>query len=320
MAAIGWLAGTIAILATRPPRQDGAIRIEPVGRADAAPAAPRPVVVAADAASPRVDAALIANVDGGGSWTIDEHVTTRGVGECGGEEGTRSWTLHYANLSHGILSFEEVCPHGSGLSVRLAAVFDFDGDGVLEAVVSTAMTGPVGAVTDAATIYSIRNGEIVAYTPPEGGALPSFSEVSDVDDDGRPDLLSRGEWEDVGPKECGGGDIFLVAPIIAYHARPGGAFVVDEVTQKHLKEKCEAASSLSDVLGNEDPVDFEAFGNAIACARAGGSTAANVERELRKSCAAFECPKGDEDAGKRRCPAWSLKLAKKNPRVVLSRP
>jgi hypothetical protein len=137
--------------------------------------------------------------------------------------------------------------------------------------------------------------------------VPAFSDVQDIDNDGRPDLLSRLHYEQIGSSTCGVG--FVVEPIFAFHSLRGGGFTrTDAVAKKYFDDKC-GSGTLENALDQGGDL-----GKAIVCARVRGKGVDTVVHTLTSHCAKFsdtDCDPTENDAGKRLvCPSWALTLAK----------
>lgn len=248
-------------------------------------------------------------------WVLEHRTVDRGIGSCGGMESTITPRLRFQSDGGAIVrelaAIDESCPHGVSRTNTVEKTFDFDGDGTPELMIVTETTGPTGPAFEESAIWTMKGSKISPYLPPEAGAVPVFSDVQDVDKDGRPDLLSRLGYTQVGaPPACGVG--FVVPPLFLFHSRPGGTFTrTDAVAKKHLDDTC-GPTPLAKVLENEGDL-----GTAVACARAKGQGADAVAHTLTTGCLTFSataCDPTANDAGKRAaCPSWALTLAKQSP-------
>lgn len=157
--------------------------------------------------------------------------------------------------------------------------FDYDGDGVAELLVSATRSNEEGLnehfpfQTHFGVVWAVRDGAVVAYAPSASIVIRSFS---DVDGDGRPDLITtRGV-----SVETDDGDVTsytLEGPEWAAHALPSGKFSFDDsVATSHIRRFC-ADESLrtADALG---------LVRAAACARANGESPKLVERDYVARC------------------------------------
>lgn len=278
---------------------------------DAAP--PAPVVLAVDASGPP-SAIIDANDD---PWFVEHTSVERGIGECGGMEEVLHPRVRHAGTADAgapvikeLATIDSFCPHGSSTSITEHRAFDFDGDGVTELMLVSETVGAQGVSASTSSLWTRKGDAIVPY-----GRAPafSFSGIEDVDDDGRPDLLSRLDYDEIARPRCGNG--FVVAPIFVFHSLPNGDFTAkDTVAKEHFERQC-SKDPLDVQLRNAD--SSSDFANAIVCARVHGATAEVVKRALEKHCTSFsveECNDAKDDDGGRRvaCPKWTLELAKKN--------
>jgi hypothetical protein len=251
-------------------------------------------------------------------WFLEHRTIDHGVGICGGEETTEFPRLRFESDGGArvldLQSIDDSCPHGTSRTRTVQKMFDYDGDGSPELLVVTQTTYGSGLVGEESNIWTVRGTDIQVFRM-EAGPAPSFTDVDDVDADGRPDLISRGTFTDsVVTMSCGTG--FVTAPIFLHHSLPGGGFSMrDAVARKFLDDAC-GSDSLEGVLGGTTEFGKE-LGTAVACARAHGATAEAVTRTLRKLCATFSedsCDAAQNDAGRLSiCPAWALTLAKDEP-------
>lgn len=176
--------------------------------------------------------------------------------------------------------------------------FDFDGDGD-EEVVLFASADEEGYDPEIAEVWTFKGGVVVPYAPASGIA---FDAVTDVDGDGRPDLVGRGPYAKI-LAESETGDSFPIAPrFFVARALAGGAFDV------HAPESIAYAKTQ---CGPRAPVDFEngsfddALATAIVCARILGASAESLHTEAAHRC-----------RGTDRCPLWVSALIDVEPPFV----
>ncbi|HEY1957470.1 MAG TPA: VCBS repeat-containing protein [Polyangiaceae bacterium] len=133
----------------------------------------------------------------------------------------------------------------------IAEVFDFDGDGEDEAVVTR---------WSSTFLYTFKHGRIVPYPP---AAAFTIDEVKDVDGDGRPDLIVRPF-----------GDAPTTVRLLA-HALPDGAFTVrDALAVQHAQTACPRDPPLT------RDEDDEHLANDVACALLWRHDAASIRTAL----------------------------------------
>lgn len=164
-------------------------------------------------------------------------------------------------------------------------LFDYDGDGVPEAVVivRTEHTTEAG-VTHAmkrGQVWTVRDGRIRLYSSARAFAVES---AADVDGDGRLDLATRGPYADLVVNRCGSGEAYpAVGPLLIARSVPNGGF---EWVRGTRDAGCTRAP---DRILAPDParpafVDSAASARNVACARLWGAAAAPIERQLREGC------------------------------------
>lgn len=158
--------------------------------------------------------------------------------------------------------------------VTVGAVFDWDGDGALEAAVRFHGWEHEGDGTGGVRLFRVRNGAIVPYAP--AASLGPIAGVRDVDGDGRPDLVLPSPWHAV--ETCGPGPHEVPGVDAVAHALPDGGFSTDDaVARGYLAGRCEAA--LRDGLPDRE----ESYPSlvALACARRAGASAEATVAALR---------------------------------------
>ncbi len=279
----------------------------------------------------------------GDPWFLEARDFPRGDGACGMKESTREVRLRYVadagEATHALATLEETCPSGSGVGFRWARTFDFDGDGVRELLVGVEHGGATGTTAETSSAWTYREGAIVPYEPPraDGGplrrdagafALPNFADTDDVDHDGRPDLLTRGGYEESATVRAGGPKlVMLVPPLFVLHALPDGSFTTsDDVAKKHLAQACLGAGPLEDLFQRSRGDDFDRDGfdqelaKAVVCDRARGRSEAEVLGVLRTWCNSVSADllaspdlENAPGGGKFVCADWTLALAKRTP-------
>lgn len=160
----------------------------------------------------------------------------------------------------------------------VTSVFDHDGDGVSELVLSNDHHYGDEDRTEKRTMYTWKNEEAVPYA----NAAFVFTDERDVDEDGRPDLVVPGPFLAEGP--CGLEGRTYRGPVQIAHALADGKFSTDDAVAKEaVRVQCGPAPAellvvnrVADVLVEDDP----SVGN-IACARIYGATVDDVRARLR---------------------------------------
>jgi len=168
--------------------------------------------------------------------------------------------------------------------------FDYDGDGEREVIVSGI---PARGGADEWQghewhhAWTFRAGAWKPYPPVRDIAI---DEVVDVDEDGRPDIRTRGPYDwirSISP--MAGSEERAIAPMLVAHSRPNGTFsLTDDVARAATAEECRKAP----------PLDFDAEADdrqyplgeleSIVCARLAGTSAADIKATLKPPCKTFE--------------------------------
>jgi hypothetical protein len=173
---------------------------------------------------------------------------------------------------------------GGMLGPSHAVAFDFDGDGLEEFWVENSLWC---GWEPAQKLYTFRAGSIVPYPVPHD---PRVDEIYDVDEDGRPDLLTRSPLE-VEPVPCTFGDIVCAGYGFerVLHSLPDGTFAEgDLVARRYAEERCQDTAMEQPLVVHKDyppaEVDGEKTANAIACARLRGVPSDRIITELHARC------------------------------------
>jgi hypothetical protein len=183
-------------------------------------------------------------------------------------------------------------------------LFDFDGDGVPEAIVivETTVLGESGRTFSLrrGRVWTARGPAIALYAPARDLAV---EEARDLDGDGRPDLIGRGPYTAFAPVACGSEEPYPVTgPALLFHSLPDGGFRADDpVARAFAQRDCAAAPSPVIVPEKADPdgVDLAASAGRLACARLWGVGEAALLAEIAAQCrhtASEACPRCDDRA------------------------
>ena len=188
--------------------------------------------------------------------------------------------------------------------------FDYDGDGELEVLVM-GNTDHEGVHIPASEIWTFKDGRIQPYAK---GPSIVFTEVVDADNDGRPDLVTRGPYEAVRATSCQG-PTFPVAPeAFLMRGEPLGVFTLSGATSKaRLLAECPSATPAGAMMGG----DSEALAAAVVCARAWGKTSADALKLLETACTSWVPPNKECERPVNACPEWVKKLAAITPPIQL---
>ena len=118
-----------------------------------------------------------------------------------------------------------------------------------------------------------------------------MEEISDVDGDGRPDIITHEPYVDSATINCGSGDGYSVyGPALLVHSLPDGTFSsVDAQAMLFAKRECPA--SPSQVIRPEgfrpEMVDFPRSAKNVACARLWGADEQTLRAEIAGRCYAL---------------------------------
>jgi hypothetical protein len=190
---------------------------------------------------------------------------------------------------------------------RLQVVSDYDRDGTPEAVVWTAQIGEEirssargllwafagGAVAPygKAEKLSIAPFEVTANTPPEPAPL------TDLDADGRIDLLGYGPFFGVFKRSCGVNESFdAFGPRLALHALADGTFSEgDSAVVANAKRQCPARPARI-IVATANQVDEPATFSNLACARLWNLSTKAINAEKKATCGDVQPSSSDCDA------------------------
>ncbi|HEX7602948.1 MAG TPA: hypothetical protein VF316_15130 [Polyangiaceae bacterium] len=193
-------------------------------------------------------------------------------------------------------------PYWGSLDLDEPTYLDFDGDGDPEVIVSGSLNEE-GYNPNFHEIWTFKDGAVVAYAPAKGLV---FDDTVDLDDDGRPDLLTRGPFAKVEADSALGGTYPIAPLLFAAHSRAGGAFAQgDAAALAYAKKECGPAGPLQFATFDEDAA------KAIVCARLHGVTTAAVVQTLDAQCKSYVDVVMDSAAGQ--CPVWTKALAAVDP-------
>jgi len=150
---------------------------------------------------------------------------------------------------------------------------DFDGDGVAEA--GLRLRGGDAMPSDgSATLYTMRDGAIVAYARGEG---VDASVPVDIDADGRPDFLANSPFTT--PNTCGP-SVFYGVPEVVHALADGGFSRDDAVPREWMRQRCAGVTTAAvDHVLEAGPPYREIVGR-IGCLRYLGVTAEALQRAL----------------------------------------
>ena len=178
---------------------------------------------------------------------------------------------------------------------RLQVVSDYDGDGTQEAVVWTAQIGQEIRGSARGVLWSFQKGSVVPYAHAEQWAIAPFevdanaasetAPLTDVDGDGRIDLLGYGPFFGVFKQGCGVVESFdALGPRLALHALATGGFSErDAVAVQYAKQQCPARPTRILTFA-ESGVDRRATFANLGCARLWNVPASAIDSERKSAC------------------------------------
>ncbi len=174
-----------------------------------------------------------------GAWVIRIDAWKK-VGEwAGADELAGAWTLvHIDRAGHEVEGkpgpAEMYGLHAGGDSAEIGAIqlFDYDGDGEPEILITTYQRGFEDAAYQRAVVATFAGGVIAEL----GGLPKAYEGFEDVDHDGRPDVV----WHPYAYDHEGGlGGVHEEGAEFVAHALPGGAFSLDDdVARGHVDAAC----------------------------------------------------------------------------------
>ena len=216
--------------------------------------------------------------------------------------------------------------------VDLLGAFDYDGDGNLEVLLALgdAESGEGSGMTRHLLTLVPRALRAYPHSPP----LSDDSRMEDVDGDGRPDLVTRGAYEESTLSIYGGPDPAAVDSLFVQHALPDGRFSAnDAVARAALARACPSPPPGSllalrqRVSGGGHGVQRE-LARAVVCARAYVPAKA-VMTELLPGCRRWVegtwtgdfigYGYGEDVTDPRACPMWLKRLIAVEPTLQLTR-
>lgn len=210
---------------------------------------------------------------------------------------------------------------------RLQVVSDYDGDGTPEAVVWTAQIGQEVRSSARGLLWSFARGSVAPYAKADKLGVAPYevdpnaptepAPLTDLDGDGRIDLLGYGPFFGVFKQGCGVIESFdALGPRLALHALADGSFSErDAAAIAYAKQRCPSPPTRVLTVG-EHGVDQRAALSNLGCAKLWNAPASAIDGERRSACGDVQPPKSDCDAPRKCSPellavlaAWSNKKA-----------
>jgi hypothetical protein len=196
---------------------------------------------------------------------------------------------------------------------RLQVVSDYDQDHSPEAVVWTAQLGQEVRSAARGVVWSFAHGAVEPFAGAARFSIAPFevdasapaepTPLSDLDGDGRVDLLGYGPFVGVFKQGCGVVESFdALGPRLAMHALANGTFSDDDpVARAHAQRQCPARPARIVVFGERE-VDRRTTLLNLACARLWNVPSRAVASETKAACAGDPPASADCDAP-RKCSA-----------------
>ncbi len=237
---------------------------------------------------------------------------------CKPTENGGAWTVAFSNLT-----FDPTCTKGAGavevmkgnyFVVRVDAdgrraqgpahaftasgfyrirfqtsVFDYDADGLEEFAVIVSRPVHTDVGTQDGSVWTAQRTGVAVYAP---ASKIQFSELTDADEDGRPDLAFTAPFSgfDVAWFEGTNNELGREPPFVA-HALPNGLFSLDDtVAREHAKKHCPVSPGAKVIIRDTAArktapiIDEGASIHAIACARVWGVPTDAIKRTILKEC------------------------------------
>ncbi|WP_394823764.1 FG-GAP repeat domain-containing protein [Pendulispora albinea] len=174
------------------------------------------------------------------------------------------------------------------LDLEQPTVFDFDGDGQDEVLLTGSSWVRDGASSPYGRMWTLKGGKkIEPYA-----RAPEFGSVEDIDDDGRPDLLTNGPYVlEASPTlaACGVTERRIAGPLLVLHSLPDGSFAAaDDHAMAYAKKACPARpkSILTSASGDAAAPGADSV-DTVACARLWGMSEADLTALVNKECRAL---------------------------------
>ncbi|MFO0558355.1 MAG: hypothetical protein U0269_10095 [Polyangiales bacterium] len=165
---------------------------------------------------------------------------------------------------------------------QVFATYDFDNDGMSEAIVRSYSSSNESEGDSTIEIMTARGGSVHAYEPQ--GGVPEFERMIDYDDDGRPDLFNFRSFVLTSDDE--GGAVYGLKTIA--HGRNDGTFSSDDtVARDFVRAQCPAPPERLVQLEGGD-IDRSVTFNAILCARFYGESSERLVHRLFADTAQLE--------------------------------
>jgi hypothetical protein len=156
--------------------------------------------------------------------------------------------------------------------------FDYDHDGTVEVIALVSAHLGDGPIRSRGRVWTYRDGAVRLYPRAEGILV---EDVRDVDRDGRPDLVTYAGVTGFASGCDGGYEYRATGPELLAHSLGDGSFsLADAIAARAARGVCPARPRLFE----GDRLQVPDVAKQIACARLWGATAAEVHREIDRTC------------------------------------
>ncbi|MEO6420993.1 MAG: hypothetical protein ABIP39_16395, partial [Polyangiaceae bacterium] len=175
----------------------------------------------------------------------------------------------------------DVYPPYLETSLSLARAFDADGDGEPELLVAATRDAPEFTLVSS-SLWTFRNGKVSLYGE---GRLPAIVMMDDVDEDGRPDIVTRGPYQGKPTSWFSSIESPWLAPMFLAHALEDGGFTEsDLVARSWVKRMCRTKPKAIKLDGGPYVEDEHPVAEQIVCARVWGASEAEAIANVKSVC------------------------------------
>ncbi len=214
-----------------------------------------------------------------------------------------------ADHDGGTASFD-VFPPYLETSLSVTRTFDADGDGEPELLITATRDAPEYTLLSS-SLWTFRNGKVSLYGE---GRLPAIVMMDDVDEDGRPDIVTRGPYQ--GRPTSWFSDIespWLTPMFLAHALEDGGFAESDLVARSWVKRACRTKPKPIKLDGGPYVPDGNPIADQVVCARVWGASEAEAIANVKSVCEAQD----SDAAAHAPCPDDLKQVARIRPPIHL---
>jgi hypothetical protein len=171
---------------------------------------------------------------------------------------------------------------GEQHSAEITASVDIDKDGAFEVLLRAFGSHGDEDAWSTQHLYRLQGKGVTDVLPLDKKAPPSIEQVTDVDGDGRLDLVLESPFSLGIPCTLDG---TALGPRVLLHGTPAGFSPRDEVAQNFARLECLGAATdrlLTIPAGGDSTTAARRTTQAIGCARLGGASASEVKERLAR--------------------------------------